>query len=616
MAHEEFKVGHEVHGRVPWPNDNTKSACIKLPTSIIQLITHNEPTTPQEAEEIKMLRSEVENSYAMNEQEKQSVQDEIRRTQEHLENLHKKLETIADGRIELDKQTIVYDTILSPFRRLPYDILHRIIQECINAAEKAQDRSRLTPQLMRVSRSFCHIIQATPSLWNNIYLRCVEHQWLRSVPSTMSSYKHHVNLWSNMSRELPIYAEIEEGRVFLMRSMKRERSHPTVGPNTVAWMLSQWEQRHRLATLSIRVESPPFFMTSLVSSLEQDNPSVPNLRAILLSDTALSLARMPEAPSINALLQMLPQARHLVLSFNLDESPFIQSLQVGAAHDTQGWSNLTTLQMQRDTTSSQLVLVLSLCPNLKAASFHMCIREDDELPQTTLTHHHLSELIIKHTYYKEDSTLFSGLRLPALVSLKVHLGGIGSNEWLPEIQDVDLLFPSVQRLDLMNETSANLIQLYYFLNLVPSTTSLTLSLRPTNAPQFAWFLEQSEESTGEKIFLPHLGQLNIRLYLTSKEWSNPDGLMDSLKALLDTHRYGQDQAVTNVSKDAFNISIRVMSFNREKSSSTQMEQFLTKLQSEFRARGVSLEVALEHESPEEYYRWSQDKYIQKHFFDL
>ncbi|KAF9045477.1 hypothetical protein BJ165DRAFT_1404659 [Panaeolus papilionaceus] len=611
MSSEEFKVGHEVHDRVPWPSDDTKRACIKLSPSVIQFLTHNEPTTPQEADEIKMLRLEVGNSYIVNKQEKHAVQDEIRRTQDHLENLRKKLETISNARKELDKQTFVYDTILSPFRRLPYDILYRIIQECIAAAGTAKRRCSLPQELLRVSRSFRNVIQTTPTLWNNIYVLCRKELWSRSVSGSISSNMHRINLYSKLSCELPISLEIEEEDDFLESMAGELSTSTTAGSHTVAWALSLWAHRHRLTKLSITMSNSSFFIPSLTSTLEEQNPSVPNLRTMLLRQEEIFIA--PEAPSINAFLRWLPQLRHLVLDLNFEQSPFIRCLQ--DAHNTQGWSNLTTLQLQSDITSFQLVLFLRCCPNLKAALFQMDTRQDDEPPQTTLTHHRLSELIITRTCYNENSSLFSGLRLPALVSLKVHLIEVGSREWLPIIQDVNILFPAVQRLDLINQTRTGPRRLFVFLASVPLTTHLTLSLRPNTTPQLAWFLEKPNESTGQKYFLPHLRQLILRLYLSREEWANPDGLMNALRTLFDVHRI-QAHATPNTLEDAFNMSIQVMPFNREKSSISQMKQFLTNLQSEFQAHGNSLEVALEHTSPEESHQYSSNKDIEKRFFDL
>ncbi|PPQ99424.1 hypothetical protein CVT24_005411 [Panaeolus cyanescens] len=144
--------------RAPWPED-LLSVPFNFPESLHHLLTHNNPPSSQELDELKAF--------------KQNVQSKYQETEEKIRLLQAELERLKEESQRHQKQIFACNVAQAPFRLLTSDLLYQI------AAGFPQHYSRekeITPAihipmiLSHVSSSWRSTVHQMPNLWQEILL--------------------------------------------------------------------------------------------------------------------------------------------------------------------------------------------------------------------------------------------------------------------------------------------------------------------------------------------------------------------------------------------------------------------------------------------------------------
>ncbi|KAF9040681.1 hypothetical protein BJ165DRAFT_316586 [Panaeolus papilionaceus] len=192
---QRFGPGQPHHSKVPWPVHLESTTCT-VPTSFIKLLADN--TRPSFAEDfgVRECQSLILDSLRL-ELLTQHPEDQSGTTSIH----------------SLEKQLFICDVILSPFRRLPNDVLYEIVLHCpqyFNHEKPNPDSIAPTHfpyVLSQVSTGWKEVVFKMSSLWLDIRMESIN--W---HARDIKALKQRGSQFAQLSRARPLSVDLRQIR--------------------------------------------------------------------------------------------------------------------------------------------------------------------------------------------------------------------------------------------------------------------------------------------------------------------------------------------------------------------------------------------------------------------
>ncbi|PPQ81898.1 hypothetical protein CVT24_009469 [Panaeolus cyanescens] len=531
----EFGAQHPTHGKVPWLNEEWKSSYpISLPKDFIECLDSNNPVPPAVCSLAKELKRDARLQIQREEQEMQRLEDQLSQLRNRLESLK--------------KSSCAYDVILSPFRRVPHDILHNIALYHRPTEHPPCHDEDVFP------------VHMTPNLHTPTILSHTSAQWRSTVHSMSSLWQFmciDCTVWGKASLE-PLIWQIErfeslskgQDLCILLDDWARCKlpNKDLLNPNTTAhhgllsvldWILITWTQApKRLTKFMVR----PFDHTEVLDTFndhcrEHRMIQLPKIDTFMLVQgdefANWHCTYDLDTRHLWALSGLFPNMQQLWFEKQSIVADFLRGSGDGVYPDKgfpKAFKALTVvyfaphlLLQYRD-----FIALLDACPHLKWASLpiHLVTSEADSLTAVTdVTHDGLMELSLTVRPYCTIHILqlFERLKFPKLIRLYLDfdceflslrlLGSTHDRHYNP--RRFKGTFPSISTLQIYIsgevrggsrfETSA----VFPLLRSIPSVVEFSFASNNLQHITPVWdFINNNEEDT---LVFPNLCYLNIGL---------------------------------------------------------------------------------------------------------
>ncbi|KAJ7705181.1 hypothetical protein B0H16DRAFT_1636670 [Mycena metata] len=167
--------------------------------------------------------SRVGTNYAPTDEEVIAIRDlldeplsRLKRLDEQLADLQKAIDKLTEERVHLSTYVDAHQAILSPIRRLPFDILQEIFMACIPTHRNCVMSAVEAPVLLgRVCSAWRTMSQSTPRLWARLHI--VEPARFQVMPGSnfdvfeekLAQRLETTRMWLGRSGQCPLYISLE-----------------------------------------------------------------------------------------------------------------------------------------------------------------------------------------------------------------------------------------------------------------------------------------------------------------------------------------------------------------------------------------------------------------------
>lgn len=538
---------------------------VEIPKSFIPLLSHNNPADWKTECVIKIFQDPLLTRKQSIRGKQEELREKYNMLLEEIKKLDKEYET-------LDKQTFVCDVILSPFRRLPDDIIYQLTERCpidLSLEPKGKNAPPHFPcVLAKTSRVFHATIPHSPNCWRDIRFSASE--W---GSKTLDRFKKHLSHFGRRSGSQSLslvlkdiscveYAEDSESEL--------EEEVPTLGGEmrnhdkegfirALSWLLSTWTDRERLTRLTLKGPKP-LSLLQVMRAVEKRGTEIPKLGSVALlweglnktGEGLLGAKTLPKFLELQSTIQRLwldrtndedSEAFPLDLGNILGLNP--QSSNAWASFTPQtsdSWTNMTRLYMGPTLCAITWQDVLRICPNLEAAWFHL-MDASPHLKNKALVHPNIKELSVTLVRFTNDILRpYWSLQMP---NLKKHTVYVNSGCKLhayssePLITFAETLFPSLETLNLQqaDTMSDNAKPLVLLPGIARSVKSFTLTMSYLQVPSL-YHIIQAVYPHGMRM-MPGLRHLTLQFM--------PTGLLTP--ELSESHEESLQQLILNLYKE-------------------------------------------------------------------
>ncbi|KIM44045.1 hypothetical protein M413DRAFT_443105 [Hebeloma cylindrosporum] len=345
-----------------------------------------------------------------------------------IERLDSLLREQKARRLEMQSTVDQYNTILSPARRLPADILHEIFWHCLPTHRNSVMLSSEAPLLLtRICSSWRAIAFASPKIWSKLHIPLLGDPGVSSgceiirdgdvlsrryerFAQLMRSRCSIVREWLSRSGTCPLSLSVSYPGNFPNFGLVGDENQPDNGSQSAEEMFGlllsfahRWDEIH----ISMPMKIYEIFQSSLSPKM------FPNLR--VFHANLFELHRSENTTPVQLLAA--PNLRRISINvIRITLNPL--------AHPVQPiWTNLTDIDFLGSITDKYLLELLRKCPNLVRGSFPVLSSWPD--PTTDMIQGqpvslpHLKSLSISdsgHTRIMVPS--FKSIQAPSLKSLR------------------------------------------------------------------------------------------------------------------------------------------------------------------------------------------------------
>ncbi|PPR04011.1 hypothetical protein CVT24_010504 [Panaeolus cyanescens] len=620
---QEFGRRHENHQRVPWPAGMEDSP-VHLPSPVLALLGSNTLPLPGEESATKTFQASLSHHIEQNEREQKIVEEEISR-------LAAKLRNLKAARSPLEKQAFACGVVLSPFRRLPDDVLYNIAQQfCFDSGLPTIDSPHRALILGRVSRTFRQIVRNTSAFWKKMRISCSADI---SIEGCDRQAVEQIAHFATLSGSLALSIHLQEASDEYMETYAGD---PHGISHALRWMLDDSntvsrDVLSRLKQLGITSRRNVSLLRLLMARLVEQG------RTLALS--SLVIAR-PHGELDWLCMAAREVARVFLFMPLLKKVWFDPRLElvsdVVTRSDRAPWAQLTVARLGIFVRDDEWRFILTLCPNLEAAWFS--VLDDPEghainhTASDVFTHHRLKKLVIQFSmgYPADHISVFMGLRFPLLIDLKLQFcsdlkapGRFGI-----VARQLQGVFPALQNLFLLNTCSILKKFKYIFPLLMgfSTTTNLSLTMSHIDVPEFAEFLRRRGQD--DTLMLPNLRSLHLKFLPKYRRWvkNNEKDLTALLKGIPEARKAAyaaraRDAQLTSTSRHNqntefdYSIAFSWSPDDHIRHQTPHLEasrKYFTELQRKFQREGTGIPVyIMQEEIPE-----SEDDYLKEDFLKL
>ncbi|KAF9042090.1 hypothetical protein BJ165DRAFT_249091 [Panaeolus papilionaceus] len=477
-----FELDDEQHRRVEWPL-YLQDVSIPLPTSFIPLLTSNAPPSPADIQLVKDYKTGIIKQLSESKRKEDDIQSKI------LE-LQLELTKVKNSRQPLKKQDHACDIILSPFRRLPDDVIHEVFQHCpiySNANEQHTSGKHFPSTLSQVCRRWRKLTHGTSSLWKDMRLL-----WPRKHDA-MKLYDH----FAHFSRSMPLTLTLDGG----ILHYKDAASNALL---FVQRLMSDVAVTRRLEGLEV---VGPLLFQVLQTMEGKKFPLLKSCLMLPMKNGDLIKGDVEEGEeeefdvyfSLNKLLENAPRLVQLCFggrTMNAD------SLVDRPQQDFRCWSQLTTLYISSGSIRvNEWHSLLKICRNLERVWAPVTEQEADiDFYLNTsqpYVHPHLREMVLHYEeHYQHILIPFLGFRFPKLDALQVgfHSCSLSDPDMQADLKASDFLdtFPSLETLIIRDtsEVDDGIGGFIPLLESVPTTKSLIICFSGKYVLDFLNFIQK------------------------------------------------------------------------------------------------------------------------------
>ncbi|KAJ6594628.1 hypothetical protein B0H19DRAFT_1096271 [Mycena capillaripes] len=277
----------------------------------------------------------------------------LKRLDDEIAQLQKAIDTLAEERESLGAYVAAHKALISPFRRLPMDIIHEIFIACLPTNRNAVMSAYEAPVLLgRICSSWRAISLSTPRLWARLHVvrpmrprpELASFNFEKKCAQRLETMK----AWLGRSGDCPLSISMEIGSDF-------RRGLPTLAPDSSLFFQTLVPFASRWQEISFNGVAP-FPIETLLSLSERD---VPLLRNLTIYAHTGQLSPSKSWSSVRILHSLrLSKLSLSVERFSPTELPV-------------RWSQLTFLSLEDLDWDSPIVLtsdralhILSQCPKL------------------------------------------------------------------------------------------------------------------------------------------------------------------------------------------------------------------------------------------------------------
>ncbi|KAF9040742.1 hypothetical protein BJ165DRAFT_319506 [Panaeolus papilionaceus] len=449
------------HSKVPWPVELNKVET-SIPSWIHQLLRHNSPPSITEQHQLNSMRSTLPRSLLDNNYEQENIAKQIK-------DLQSRLQYLKVEHCRMQKQSFICEVIMSPFRRLPNDIVYKIIATASTdryVGEMAGSRCHVPSTLAQVSRHLRDTVFGVSRLWNNMKI-CFQLPkpdpvtFLHDYRPIMDQIKH----FSYLSSSLPITLELTECNIETHLGSRIGGQYYGLYP-ILEWIIHEWTSRDRLSRLTI---ASPRIVTLLREFKDQlSTAPVPPLPS--LASCSFQMSQMPAQDSTDVgddlvvITDKLQNLRKLWVGHEVMQVEGIFDGSTLAVATRSSWSKLTEIHISSPLRRDEWHGILQACPQLRFGGFTLDEFDEGGLITTnfnfvTLTHQNLDDLRLNLQEETQHAYVFLGFKFPRLTTLhlRFHNAELANLGKLPTVANrVSGIFPSLQRLILGNMPRSNI----------------------------------------------------------------------------------------------------------------------------------------------------------------
>ncbi|PPQ67844.1 hypothetical protein CVT24_003150 [Panaeolus cyanescens] len=426
----EFGAQHPTHDKVPWLNEEWKSSYpITLPKDFIEYLDSNNPVPPSVYSLAKELKGAARLQIQKEEREIQLLEDQLAQSRNRLESLK--------------KSSCAYDVILSPFRRVPHDILHNVAlyhrpsehPPCHNEAvfPVYMAPTLHTPTILsHTSAQWRSTVLSMPSLWQFMCIDCTV--WGKA---SLEPLVWHIERFESLSKGQDLCILLDDWARCKLPNKELLDSETAAhhGLRSVLdWILVTWTQAtKRLTKFMVR----PFDHTEVLVSLndyyrKHRSVQLPNVDTFMLVQgdefADWSCNYNVDTRHLWALSELFPNTRRLWFEKQSHIGDFLPRGFHHGVYPEKGFppafKTLTSVYFspQIRLEYRDFITLLDACPRLEWASLPICLImsvADSLTAVIDITHHSLKELSLAirafcNAYIPQ---LFERLRFPNLLQL-------------------------------------------------------------------------------------------------------------------------------------------------------------------------------------------------------
>ncbi|KAF8894708.1 hypothetical protein BD779DRAFT_1669178 [Infundibulicybe gibba] len=420
-----------------------------------------------------------------------ALEAEISRTQAHLQEL-------ICRREQLRGTMVAYETLVSPVRRMPPEVLQNIFVHCLPRRYPVMHKSEAPVLLTQICSGWRNVALHTPELWSSLHIVCPCFT-LRSPSSSSPSFRlqcEAVRQWLGRSGTRPLRIS------FAMTMPPHDHGDQLDLSAPLLQLLLPYRRRWQHLELQVPMES--------LNSLGLVTEDVPTLEQLNIQENLVTLGQETRWPDSIIAMMNTPSLRSLSLNHKSGQFhlPPIE------------WSQLTELRLEAFSSvpslNTQMILTtLQLCINLRVCILGVPLSQTDLrsrhglLVEKPIEVPHLRKLCFIHHHRRAAShqvNLFDNLVLPELRSIEFGHGG----EVLSAFRDLLLRshcsLESFEIQSLLGTTDA----LIGCLQLAPKLSTLIVSRDLHTGPpnRIASVLTLKDETTGT-LLCPNLERLKF-----------------------------------------------------------------------------------------------------------
>ncbi|KAF5374452.1 hypothetical protein D9615_009121 [Tricholomella constricta] len=264
---------------------------------------------------------------------------------------------------EIDEYVSGHRTIVSPFRRLPVELIQRVFVHTLPPHNSVMSAKEAPMLLGRVCSSWRHMSLSTPLLWSSLHLRVPVN--LRRDVSLQTRYGDAVAAWLSRSGDLPLSISFVEGGDdrdgWFDYRYKERTERPSYLLNVLLGFSSRW--KHLNFKLIHR------YQKTFSRLSETDTP--------LLETVALEVTCCVESFVGPHSLSFLGTPSLKSLSIDHSELSTPSALPVR-------WENLTKIHFAQNTRLKEAMIILRKCSRLVACA--LALEFDGLVPNGVLEH--------------------------------------------------------------------------------------------------------------------------------------------------------------------------------------------------------------------------------------
>ncbi|KAF5374439.1 hypothetical protein D9615_009104 [Tricholomella constricta] len=270
------------------------------------------------------------------------------------------IEKLRRRQKEIDEYVGGHRTMVSPFRRLPVELIQRVFVHTLPPHNSVMSAKEAPMLLGRVCSSWRHVSLSTPLLWSSLHLRATVE--LGRDVSLQTRYGDAVAAWLSRSGVLPLSISFvesdEDDYASLFDTDRMER--PSYLLNVLLGFSSRWQ--HLNFKLYRR------YLDTFLRLSETDTP--------LLETVAFEITHPERYTGFDSISFLrTPSLKSVSINHSVCLMP--PSLPVR-------WENLTKIHFEQNLTLEEAMIILRKCPYLIACALAMAF--DEIVPDMVLEH--------------------------------------------------------------------------------------------------------------------------------------------------------------------------------------------------------------------------------------